>query len=70
MEMKKIVMAWVCFLAFGLQARTEGVIKVYKTSDKTFTVTDGAELKGSETSYLIFEYDLTGAIINQTKKKC
>jgi len=65
LSIKKMVAGALCLLSMDAMARVEGVIKVYKTSDAIFTVVGGEEVKTRATSYLIFEYDATGVIINQ-----
>jgi hypothetical protein len=62
-----IIIATFLFSSFGLSARTEGIIKVYRGIEKTFSVSAGTQKSTKETYYLIFEYDSSGTIIKQKK---
>ena len=68
LTIKKIAVSAFCLLSINAMARTEGIIKVYKTLDSTLTVVGGDEVKTKATSYLIFEYDATGTTITNQKQ--
>jgi hypothetical protein len=63
---KIILILLICFTACA-SARTEGIIKVYKSKAKAITTGNGNKDKNIAVAYIVLHYDAAGSIISSDR---